>query len=122
MAPELLKSFFNSQNVTLHQFWADAPLNRAAVSLIPLRSQTGKEGQFPYQCFASQHARGCFTVLVAGATEGQVRQVLLIPAKLKSIDPNSSENRQFYCVHGQREPDRCDEQQQYERYWKWAHQ
>src|ERR1700730_4799409 len=42
MAPELLKSFFNSQNVTLHQFWADAPLNRAAVSLIPL-NQTGKE-------------------------------------------------------------------------------
>jgi hypothetical protein len=24
MAPELLKSFFNSQNVTLDQFWADA--------------------------------------------------------------------------------------------------
>jgi hypothetical protein len=37
MAPGLLKSFFNSQNVTLHQFWADAPLNRAAVSLIPPR-------------------------------------------------------------------------------------
>jgi hypothetical protein len=25
MAPDLLKSFFNSQNVSLHQFWADAP-------------------------------------------------------------------------------------------------
>src|SRR3984893_10652320 len=43
MAPELLKRFFNSQNVTLHQFWADAPLNRAAPALIPPRVKTGKK-------------------------------------------------------------------------------